>query len=448
MNIFDSLAKPAASLLVVIGTTTILHAQYMPPVPAAPTSYDECNAYRNAVNQLETEMRQEHEACLTNHTKEQGNPNASGPVCSHAACQNLHDYVYGDKAKYMDEEANQCNQEVSDYLARNRAWQQQQQQQQQAWQQQQQIWEQQQQAAQAAAQQKQLEAVQKTEARNDAIKSASDSFTTLANMLGLGSGKDRNSGKATTLETDSKQSNTELAKTFDGDPNDFAKDFSPMMKPDIPAIIKAGISSTGPEGEAIVDTYEKIAGAKENVDAVLSLPSLWNGFINGDSSAQFTVMGGAAQKAAEYGASNPLQKAIMERGIETVMNVYGHAFGDLDNAFQVANQGIFSSSFTSYNSSTPVYQVGYITVTEPDIADLPSPTAAYAPPSSVVRGEGPAFSPPGPTYSSSDSDPLQEGNCSIQSAAEGQPKNSMCNPGQMAEDGGANAFSQKFGVAK
>ena len=452
MTLTSSFSRSIATMVVSCGIVTTLSAQYMPPIPAAPTSYAECNAYRSAVNQLETEMLQEHEACLANHSKEQSNPNAGGLVCSHAACQSYHDYVYGDKKKYMDEQADQCNQEVADYLARINALQQQQQQQQQNWQQQEQSWETQQQAAQSAAQQKQAEAVQKAEARNDAIRSASNGLTSIAKMLGLGSGNNsRVSGGSTTLEISAKTANSDTASAVGPDPEGFAKDFSPMVKPDIPAIIKAGISSTGPQGETIVDTYDKFSDAKDKVDNALSLPSLWNAFVNGDPNAKFTVIGGAAQNMAAAGSSNPLQGAIMSRGIDTILNVSQHAFGDLDNAFQAANQGIFNSSYTSYNSSTPVYQVGYITVTEPDIAELPPPSDIYSQPSRVELGDDRAT----PTINSvyqpsqySDSESPQDLNCRNQPAQVSHPGNPSCSPDPTIDDGGPNAFSRAFGVAR
>src|SRR5207245_11055847 len=150
-----------------------------------------------------------------------------------------------------------------------------QQQQQQAYEQQQQQQQAAQAAAQTAAQERQIEATQKAQARNEAINSASQSLNTLINMLGMGSNKAR--GRSSTLENSPGRPNVEMAGVLH-DPNEFAKDLSPMMKPDIPPIIKEGISSLGPGGKALVDAYDPAANVKEHIESALALPSLWNGF--------------------------------------------------------------------------------------------------------------------------------------------------------------------------
>ncbi|HXC25151.1 MAG TPA: hypothetical protein VNU46_04485 [Gemmatimonadaceae bacterium] len=99
-----------------------------PSFPLQPTSREACRALQAAWDTVIVHVDSVHQKCLDDHKSEAGTPEAGGKVCSHAACQQLHDLLYGGSGPfaspgYREEQTTavaQCDSAVSDYEAQQR----------------------------------------------------------------------------------------------------------------------------------------------------------------------------------------------------------------------------------------------------------------------------------------------------------------------------------------
>jgi hypothetical protein len=105
------------SLLAAVGVPA--RAQYEPSAPIAPTSAQECNAYATAMSQYRLVVSNAHTQCLASHNKPgQSLAEPNYQICSQAACQSLHDLVYGPRAADGDRKVSACFAEVNQRMAR------------------------------------------------------------------------------------------------------------------------------------------------------------------------------------------------------------------------------------------------------------------------------------------------------------------------------------------
>jgi hypothetical protein len=94
-------------------------AQYVPAAPIAPKTIQECSAFEAEVSAFKNEKIKEHDICRY-HSGHQVDRPGSIPttVCAVSACQELHDWAYGDAAAGLDQEVAACRAALGDYQAR------------------------------------------------------------------------------------------------------------------------------------------------------------------------------------------------------------------------------------------------------------------------------------------------------------------------------------------
>jgi chemotaxis protein histidine kinase CheA len=94
-------------------------AQLPPFGPISPSKPEECARFAQDVQQFSTDMRQQHEECLAKFKADRQEPPGS-LLCSRSACQNLHDYVYGDWSKQAQKDIDSCYAQVAEKQARQK----------------------------------------------------------------------------------------------------------------------------------------------------------------------------------------------------------------------------------------------------------------------------------------------------------------------------------------
>jgi hypothetical protein len=100
------LALPAARAQEVGG-----EQQVYPLAPTHPTSSQQCQNYRDQIDAIKDRYDTLHERCLADHKqdKEDYSTALSRPTCSHAACQHLHDVLYGPQYHHAKQGAEDCD---------------------------------------------------------------------------------------------------------------------------------------------------------------------------------------------------------------------------------------------------------------------------------------------------------------------------------------------------
>jgi hypothetical protein len=101
-----------------IGTQNI---PYTPAAPIAPKDIRECMDFQNQIDAFKSAVGAQHQACLDSGKSTRPGGTGPGSQCSVPACQTLHDYLYGNAAAGMDQEAAACRAAVLRYQNRQTA---------------------------------------------------------------------------------------------------------------------------------------------------------------------------------------------------------------------------------------------------------------------------------------------------------------------------------------
>lgn len=107
-----------AVLLVFLGSSAFLQAQYEPVSPIAPTSVEECKTFSLAMSAFLRTMSKAHEQCLVQKIKEgaKASMESDSRICSQPACQQYH--MDPNRARDENQRVSACYQEANQYVAR------------------------------------------------------------------------------------------------------------------------------------------------------------------------------------------------------------------------------------------------------------------------------------------------------------------------------------------
>jgi hypothetical protein len=106
-------------LLVAIGCASRPASAQLPPNhPISPTEPRKCQEFGNQVLVYTAEIMKQHEECL-NANKVDRKETGPSPMCSHSACQYLHDRVYNDpiySVSSLQKQIIECNEQLRDHM--------------------------------------------------------------------------------------------------------------------------------------------------------------------------------------------------------------------------------------------------------------------------------------------------------------------------------------------
>lgn len=339
--------------------------QIYPLGPLNPTDSKTCQAYSAQIDRISSAYDKKHQECLDAHTHDHS-PDVSGAmVCSRAACQQLHDVVYGSLKKVADSRLKDCNEEVNRYQATER-----------------QIQEDRRKADDArremeaanerAIQQQQQAQININDRATSQVNSVTNSIEASASQTRAAAEQNRQKADDLRQQTDSikqagirvNDSQLNQLAALTNPVSDYSSIRDRMYTDRLPAAQDAGLSDYLANAKQMASDYlqaKTIGSLKEGITEwaneaigkfttehieetydmygqVKDVSVLWHRYNGPDDADAARAVGDAGSMVSEKIFSNPLQREIAKRGSKIIGDVYGNSF-QMDGSFQQSDGG-------------------------------------------------------------------------------------------------------------